>query len=301
MTYDPSTPAGQLFADRALAHETIKSQLEYERVARVAKADGKPVPSRLAVAVATTVAKGTDPTIAADAAGQRSTAAVLRELYMQRESIGLPSSGQPRGVAKAAKATAPPTGAPPKAKQSSKARPSVVAVYDSAHNLIGVVDPDDLTAIPQGSATYNAQGACTGFVGADGKLVQLADGIDAVQKAVNVMVAQATTVAKQLQGHRVAKGLAPTRRAKSGADALAVLTSLGNRVIAERVAKSGERSGLNPLIAAAVAYHNATPAGKLAVRKALAKTTPESRKRARVAIYNAQATAGVTFDRPRSI
>jgi hypothetical protein len=49
---DPRTPAGQLFADRALSHENIKSQLAYARVAKVAKDEHRPVPSRAVVAAA---------------------------------------------------------------------------------------------------------------------------------------------------------------------------------------------------------------------------------------------------------
>jgi hypothetical protein len=239
MNIDPRTPAGQLFADRALAHETIKSQLAFERVKRVAKADGKPVPSRLAVAVAQT------------------------------------------RIAKA------------------KTPPDLVAVYDSTGQLIGVVPQDRMVDVPAGSAVYDANGKATGIVGTDGKLTLLSDGPDAVAAVAKSIASQGAAVAKQLSAHRVAKGLAPTpTRRGTGADAVQVLTSLGMRMNAELVAKGmaapiSTTRPMPPLISAALTYDSASPAGQAIIRKALARCTPESRKRAQVALRNAvESTVG---------
>lgn len=233
MTYDPNTPAGAAITARSLAHEAIKSQLSFERVKRVAKVEGKPVPSRLAVAVAQT------------------------------------------RIAKASKT------------------PPLTACYNAAGQLIGVVPADRLVKVDPGSAVYDKDGKAVGIVGTDQKLTLLSDGPDAVAKVAKSIAAQGAAVAKQLQAHRIAKGLPP-----KGADAVQVLTSLGLRMSAELVAKgmTGPTSTtrpMPPLISAALTYDAASPAGQAIIRKALARCTPESRKRAQVALRNAvESTVG---------
>jgi hypothetical protein len=232
---DPRTPAGQLFADRALAIEAIKSQVAYERVKAVSKQEHRPVPSRAVVAAVAS------------------------------------------GVAKASKSK---TSAP-------------VACYDSTGVLMGVVAPDALVDIPEGTISYDKNGKAVGFIGTDKKLTLFADGMPAVQKAIT----QATAVAKALAARRVAKGLSPTptRRGKP-VDAVEWLTSLGLRINAERVSKGmtpamSDTRPIPPLVAAAIVYHHSTPAQKLAVRKVLARATPASRKAARIALLNAETAA----------
>jgi hypothetical protein len=240
-----------------------------------------------------------NPNQAADHEGQKSTAKVLAELFRHREAGGLPEQGITKAatVAKAAKpedvvAARDAASAQAKSKttggvtahQSSKAKPSVIACYDSQHNLLGVVAPDDLTEIPAGSAVYDASGAVSGVIGKDGKVVALASGIEPVAKAINAMVTEATKVAKQLQAQRVAKsGHTPT-----GADAEAVLWAIGQRMNSRSVKKAGDSNATtHPLVAAALAYDKASPSGQAAIRKALGKCTPVSRKRAQVALRDA--------------
>jgi hypothetical protein len=178
--------------------------------------------------------------------------------------------------------------------------PTLVAVYDSTGTLLGVVPQDRMVDVPAGSAVYDANGKATGIVDTAGKLTLLSDGPDAVAKVAKSIARQGAAVAKQLQAHRVAKGLAPTptRRASSGTDAVQVLTSLGMRMNAELVAKGmapamAATKPMPPLISAALTYDSASPAGQAIIRKALARCTPESRRRAQVALRNAvESTVG---------
>jgi hypothetical protein len=195
-------------------------------------------------------------------------------------------------VARVAK-VGPVVGPAPAAKRSRKPAPAVLPVYNKAGELIGVTDPDRLISIPAGSAVYDAQGRATGIVGADGKVTVLADGPEAVKKAVDAMIGQATRVAKQLEA-RKAQRPAPASR-----DALAILTAWGQRVNMATVVKSQDSDAtVHPLVAAALAYDKASPAGQASVRKALARCTPESRRRAQVALRNAvESTLGTSGGR----
>jgi hypothetical protein len=156
-----------------------------------------------------------------------------------------------------------------------KPRPSVVAVYDQHKVLVGVVDPDALNTIPKGSATYDSTGAATGFVGVDGKLVLFADGGAAVKKAIDTMVGQATTVAKQLQAHRVAN--APTQNPPL--DAEAVIRALGTLAQRARVQKGLRKVDADSLAVGTLALAKLPPAERAVVRAKLARTTAASRRR----------------------
>lgn len=251
--------------------EGLRARQSAQALTRTAKAQGKPG-SAIAALSDYIVAKAAAMPTPDDAA-----AAALA-------AIPKPSAVVATRDAAAAKAKG--TTARPLAQQSKKAAPAVLPIYNHAGELIGVTDPSRLIDIPAGSAVYDAQGNATGFVDDKGHVTVLADGVEAVQKAVTAMVERGTRVAKSLQARqaqRVAKGLAP-----SGRDALAVLTAIGQRVNMEAVVKSKDSNATtHPLIAAALLYDRATPAQQTIIRKALSKCTRESRHRATVALHNA--------------